>query len=70
MGSRLLLRVYIREGEQGRVGRRRNGIGIPEDVVVISLLVVIVEFILGKALLQGDQCDWKSTGKGGERTWR
>ena len=64
MGSRLLLRAYILEGEQGRVRRKRRGISTPKDMIVISLLVVTVEVILGKTILQGNQCDWNSTGKG------
>ena len=36
----------ILEGELGIVGRRRIGISIPEDMVVISLLVVTMEVIL------------------------
>ena len=51
MRSRLLLRIYILEGEQGGVGSRGFGIGITEDMVIISLLVVTVKVILGKALL-------------------
>ena len=51
MGSGLLLRSYILEGEQGEVGSRGLGIGITEDMIIISLLVVTVEVILGKALL-------------------
>ena len=35
----------------------------PQNVVAIGLLVVTVEIVLGKALLQGDQCDRSSTGK-------
>ena len=67
MGGRLLLRSYIMEGEQGGVGSRRSGIGITEDMIVIGLLVVTVKVILGKALLQGDQCGRNSTGKGREK---
>ena len=57
MGSRLLLRAYILEGEHGEVGSRRKGIGIAKNMIIISLLVVTVLVILGKALLQGNQCD-------------
>ena len=67
MGSQLLLRSYILEGEQGGVGSRRSGIGIAKDMIVIGLLVVTVEVVLGKALLQGDQCDRNSTGKRREK---
>ena len=42
MGSQLLLRAYILEGEQGGVRSRRNGIGIAENMIIISLLVVTV----------------------------
>ena len=64
MGSRLFLRAYILEGEQGGVGRGGDGIIIPEDMVVIGLLVVAMEVVLGKAFLQGDMSDRNSTGKG------
>ena len=49
--------AYILEGEKGRVGRRRIGRSISKDVVVICLLVVTMEVILGKAILQWDLCD-------------
>ena len=51
MGSRLLLRTYILEGKQGGVRSRGFGIGIAEDMIIVSLLVVTVEVILEKALL-------------------
>ena len=66
MGSRLLLRAYILEGEQGGVGSRRSGVNIAEDVIVISLLVGTMEVILGEVILQGDQYNWNRTGKGSQ----
>ena len=37
-------------------------IGIPEDMVIIGLLVVTMKVISGKAVIQGDQGDQNSTG--------
>ena len=67
MESRLFLRSDILEGEQGGVGSRSSGIGIAEDMIVIGLLVVTVEAVLRKMLLQRDQCDRNSTEKGREK---
>ena len=62
MGSRLLLRIYILEGEQGGVGSRGFGICITEYMIIVSLLVVTVEIKLEKALLRGNQCNWNIPG--------
>ena len=37
-------------------------IGITEDMIIVSLLVVTEKAILGKALLRGNQCDWNGNG--------
>ena len=64
MGRRLLLRIYILEGEQGGVGSRSNGICIAKDMIIISLLDVTVESF--------DQISVIGTvlGMVGKRAWR
>ena len=68
MGSRLFLRSYVLEGENGGVMRRGEWVSVPQNMVVIGLLVMTMEVILRKSFLQGDQGDWNNTWNGRGKT--